>query len=240
MKKILMCGVASLALAAIPVFGAFAEAPQSGNSETGYFVGSKNATVGDVDETIYSVDLTWGDMVFDWKYDENTNGFNFQEQPGVKQLVSTMGDGFDWLTNEKDKGFIYEDESCRTRFTGEIADGVSYYWCPAYDASGVVKLSDNSINGRVKATASFTPSDDYDWVTGRFGLWEMNSGNLVFNESENGEFQQYVDTNWDGSSVVYTMLDLKLEKNEEALGSTSVSTSDRIGTVIISIEPDLD
>jgi hypothetical protein len=68
----------------------------------------------------------------------------------------------------------------------------------------------------------------------------MNSGNLVFNESENGEFQQYVDTNWDGSSVVYTMLDLKLEKNEEALGSTSVSTSDRIGTVIISIEPDLD
>ena len=229
MKKTLICGVASLVLAAVPVINTFAE-------DVG--TQTRDVAVGEVDETVYSVDLSWGDMVFDWRYNEETNSFNFQQQRGAGQAVIAAYDGYDWLNNEKNKGYIFEDESCKSVFVGEIVNDVTYYWCPMYSASGVVQLSDNSTNGRVKATASFASSDSYNWVTGRFGLWVMDEGNLVFNESENGKFQQYVDINWDGTATTHTMINLNLEKNREPASSELISTNDKIGTVTINIEPD--
>ena len=230
MKKTLVCGMMLLALPVILTANSFA---------VGIGAQTRDVAVGDVDETVYSVDLNWGDMTFDWKYDEETNSFNFQQQRGPGQAVSTVADGYDWLSNEKNKGYIFEDESCKNIFVGEIENGTTYYWCPIYFASGVVRLSDNSTNGKVKATASFESDDSYNWVTGRFGLWEMNGGSAVFNESEDGEFQQFTDINWDGDTTTYTMINLDLEKTGEPLSADAISTDDKIGTITISIEPDL-
>lgn len=230
MKKTLICGVSSLALAIIPTVNSFA---------IGVGTQTRDVAVGNVDETVYSVDLNWGNMIFDWRYDDKTNSFNFQQQRGPGYAVSTTADGYDWLNNEKNKGYIYEDASCENMFVGEIVDGTTYYHCPIHSASGVVRLSDNSINGKVKATASFSSDNNYDWVTGRFGLWEMNGGTQVFNESANGEFQQFTDTNWDGATTTSTMINLDLVKNREPLSSESISTNDKIGTITINIEPDL-
>lgn len=240
MKKTLVASAVALAMAAAPAFSAFAEAPQAGTGD-GYFMGVKEVSVGEVDETVYSVDINWGDMIFDWKYDEATNSFNFQQRRGPGQAVSTMPDGYVWLNNEKDKGYIYEDESCKNAFDGEIVSDTTYYWCPIYSASGAVRLVDNSTNGRLKAVASFSSSDGYGWVTGRFGLWEMDTeGVLTFNESENGELQQYTDTNWDGSSTTYTMINLDLKKNREPSNSELISANDTIGFITLHIEPDTD
>jgi hypothetical protein len=230
MKKALICGVASFALAAMPAISTFA---------VGVGTQSHNVVVGEIDEPIYSIDLNWGSMAFDWRYDNETESFDFVQQRGPGQAVSTMPDGYDWINAEKNKGYIFEDEACRTMYNGEIVNNELYYWCPIYLASGVVQITDNSTNGKVKASASFSPETNYNWVSGKFGLWEKSGNNLVFNESENGAFQQLEDTNWDGTIITHTMINLKLEKNQNASGAQTVSANDKIGTITINIEPDL-
>ena len=70
MKKALILAtiLGSLLPAIMPAFGAYAVDSQS-----------HDVTVGEVDETIYSVDIYWGgDLAFDWKYDEETNSHDFR------------------------------------------------------------------------------------------------------------------------------------------------------------------
>ncbi len=236
MKKVLTCGVASLALATIPVLSVFAEAPQSGNSETGYFVGSKNTTVGDVDETIYSVDITWGDMAFDWKYDETKNTYDFKPHFGCEGYTASSADD-SFLNAALNGGQLYSDNTCSTLQTEALVSGRTYY--QKSEVGGRISVKDMSENGKVKAYAGFVAADDYNWVVGHIaGTYTQVLGSDEINYGEDladGLLRTR------GGNVGNRAYDgwLHLENSDRQVFRDSISTSDRIGTIILSIEPDM-
>ena len=237
MKKIIICGVASLTMATMPLFSAFAvDASITGDS-------AKDVTVGEVDETIYSVDITWGDMSFDWKYNALTNGYAFLGKETSCQLPAERD-----IYNLAVLGNLYSDYECTTPVEGEVSLGENYYSnvTTAYD----IKVWDESVNGRVKAQASFTPSEKYTWVKGVFSDIAMSFPMYVYADNN---FDGYTETdgtltNKMGISApvagqpIHTLSDVMfhLEVNEEAeIDLGSIVAGDKIGTVTINIEPDL-
>ena len=256
MKKTIICGLACLSLAAAPSFGVFAESLQ-GDPSTGYFTGSHDATVGEVDETIYSVDLSWGDMTFDWKYARDLNKYGFEPS---RECVSTYyhsGDGFSSL--EFEAGAIYSDANCTTVVTEEPADDTLVYDLSTF--KNHISVQDRSTNGKVKVLASFTPVEKYNWVTGEF----MSGGAYTDSESithlnvprENylriaGDLYYYFDevysdgvipatenTIVDGEGFHFARLMLRTKDGTD-LSGVDVSADDKIGTIIIAIEPDME
>ena len=68
MKKNLLVGIIGLSALALFTTNVNAETIDLENvSETG-----KSVIVGEVDVPVYSVDITWGDLTYDWKYDDVT------------------------------------------------------------------------------------------------------------------------------------------------------------------------
>ena len=107
MKKSLICGIASLALAAAPALSTFA---------TGLGSQTQDIMAGEVDETIYSVDISWGDMTFDWKYDYSANTFGF----ATKIVCSEIGIG---------AGTVLDAVTARL----DILAGAEYIVSPSFD-----------------------------------------------------------------------------------------------------------
>ena len=231
MKKTIVCGIASLALAATPVFSAFAEAPQNGNSQTGYFTGSKSVNVGEVDETIYSVDINWGDLVFDWKYNNQKNEFEFRAHWGCTG---------DWTWTEAGSygmGDYYTDDTCTTKYT-DYVEGTSGLYHK--DPHNNITVTDNSVNGRIETSVSFTPVEKYSWVVGKFAnqmttTIDRSSETITYGEDIVGGILPKVIT----VQPKYYGATFYLEKDPNAVVTAeSISTSDKFGTIILSIEPD--
>ena len=237
MKKTIIGGIASLAIAATPVLSVFAEAPTVGDSTTGYFTGTKNVTVGDVDETVYSVDIDWGDnMVFDWKYNYNQNSFNFTPRMGCEGYVMHEGDVF--LNQARVDGKLYSDDSCSTLQTDVLVNGDTYYAKSAI--GGHIMVTDSSVNGRLKVNAGFVASEDYDWLTGKFASsydYNWSTGEIEYSDDlfEGNLVSQLGSAN---SAIYHTWL--HFEKNtDSAIPTEAIHENDRIGLIIINIEPDL-
>lgn len=210
---------------AMPLSNTFAEGT---GSQT------RDVTVGEVDGTIYSVDINWGDMIFDWKYNEETNRFGFQHH-SICHAVSTVADGIDWLESEKNNGNIYSDESCMNVFTDEIAYNTTYYYRVSR-SEAVMDVTDRSTNGKVKVKASFTPTDNYSWVSGRFSS--------IAYLAEQGGYSQDLDDGYlkaVAGNQVSTVLNgiLYLEGDNTHVTSDAVHAGDKIGTITLTIEPDL-
>ena len=201
MKKSIKAGLCA-GLLAVPLFvtagGAFA---------TGLGSDSKPATVGEVGETIYSVDILWGDMVFDWTYWDAPGTYNFKPRMscekytlGSSQLESRM------IYFASDWERLYSDSACTERVTDlgagalpngdpRYANGTEFY---VKEVNSSIIVHDHSQNGRVKAQVSFTATDDYSWVSAHFiehctenslpyGYCQRpDMGSLQGNELENG------------------------------------------------------
>lgn len=226
MKKSLIAGAASLALAAMPVVSTFAVPPQAA-SEGGYFTGFKDVTVGEVDETVYSVDIDWGDMTFDWKYDAEANEFNFQPHKRCMAIANNDSTTSVLMTLQE-QGKLYNDlTSCETPAASPLDAEMYAYLAP----DGGIGVYDSSTNGKIKAKLSFSASEEYSWVNGKFGTWSVLSGD-TFIEYAN----EYLPMAYNGSS--YGNLVLEKNSNYDA-SAESVATNDKIGTVTITIEPDL-
>lgn len=231
MNKIITTGVASLMLSAIPVLSTFAETVSTGSQ-------SYDVTVGEVDKTIYSVDIQWGDMSFDWKYNESTNEFDFQPHHGCT-AVSPMADGKLWVEYQRDNGWLFSDSECHEQFTGDILNDGTYYAACDGQPMSYISVTDSSIAGKIKPTFSFTPEDDYGWVSGVFGVFDSG-----FNLEGNNEGPQFktgeIVTMITAGNTNYST-QLLLEKNSgKTVDPSSVSAGDKIGTVTVNIEPDLD
>ena len=147
MKRTIAAGAASLLVAAIPIFGAYAIDSQS-----------HDVTVGDVDETIYQADIYWGDFTFDWKYDEDTSTYDLQASLQCKDLkgLDENDDDYyngyeggptklDFINSAHSLGRVYSDENCSTVYTGEIDSHETYYL--KYVPSNFIRVVDTSING---------------------------------------------------------------------------------------------
>ena len=219
-------------MAATPVFSAFAEAPQAGAGD-GYFMGSKDVSVGEVDVTIYSVDIDWGDMTFDWKYNADTNEFNFEPHfiCSANANNDAMRPSLEWLQS---KGRLYSDENCTTLATGELTNA-TYYGSDVKD--GRIYIRDNSVNGMIKSVATFTAADGYEWIDGEIGDWSLGADleYSVFTAFEDGVLRDSTDGFGNKIEIGF----LKLNKNSNPASFDFITPEDKIGTITINIEPDL-
>lgn len=243
MKKSLALGMASLALAVAPVFNVFAEEPQEGNLGE-----SHDVTVGEVDETVYSVDIDWGDLSFDWKFDWASNSFNFKAHPrclgwGVDYGTYATGWNEEWLQSMQRAGRLYSDEGCSVKYEGELQQDA-----PAYTTSetpgNYIMVEDTSINGRLFAMAEFVPSDGYDWVTGKFDPYALirTSGSVDYfdnfdafagaaREDYGSEFGM-----GDSDSIIFnSYLNLSKKSDTTAEQEATITSGKKIGTVEITI-----
>lgn len=234
MKKSLIAGVASLAFAATPVLGVFAEAPQASNAN-GDMVGAHDVTVGEVDETVYSVDINWGDMTFDWKYDYSENTFNFANTIACTELPlmgSSDGEEPQVVPSSYSNYDLFQDNACTEPATAP-------YDAPLYaklSNLSTIDVTDSTVNGRVKAKASFSPEDNYSWVTGKFSsIAHVDNNNTFSQDLDNGYLEAVAAGQ--GSRLLNGVL--YLEGDNTHVTSDAVHAGDKIGTVTITIEPDL-
>lgn len=239
MKKALAISALALALASMPALGAYAI-----DSKT------HDVTVGGVDETVYSVDIIWGeDMVYDWKYDEKTGGYGFRARLGCQGWYASNAT-ITYLTALANGGGLYADETCETPFTGTVTEEGSDQYYVRDNVGGKVEVLDFSQNGKVSATASFTPAEKYNWVEGKFANFANVTayGDILYFDSlsEIANITVPIGPVINASLCVGTCGEIgRFEKTfylEKAAGanvdSQSISTSDKIGTITINITPD--
>ncbi|MBQ6461601.1 hypothetical protein IJJ36_04230 [Candidatus Saccharibacteria bacterium] len=222
MKKSLIMGAASLAIAAIPAINTFA---------VGTGTQTQDVTVGEVEETVYSVDIDWGDMVFDWRYDASTNAFNFTN----RLICSGVGVGAESGSSSSFDG-LYQDDAC-TEPAEEPFAGPFYGKVPSLST---IDVEDSTVNGRIKARASFSTENGYSWVTGRFS----SAVYATINADGSYSFSQDLDNGYlealagsEGTTSFNGIL--YLEGDGTHITSDSVHAGDKIGTVTLTIEPDL-
>ena len=239
MKKSLIAASAALALASMPVFGAYAIDPQS-----------HDVTIGSVDETVYSVDIEWGEnMVYDWKYNENTGSYGFKARLGCQGWYADNTTG-PYLRALANSNSLYSDENCEVPFTGTVdEEGFDRYYVKD-NVGGHISVRDYSQNGKVSATASFTPTEKYNWVEGKFAnfanmtafgdiLYYDDLSEIANNTAPIGPSINVVLCVGACDEISRIDKTLYLEKAAGAdVDSHSISTSDKIGTVTINITPD--
>lgn len=231
MKKSLIAGVASLAFAATPVLGVFAEAPQASNAN-GDMVGAHDVTVDEVDETVYSVDINWGDMAFDWKYNDSTNTFSFAKKYTCTAVGVGSSGGEDPDTFPSSDN-LFQDDACTEPVT--VPSSASSFYAKLSNLS-TIDVTDSTVNGRVKAKASFSPEDNYSWVTGKFSsIAHVDNNNTFSQDLDNGYLEAVAAGQ--GSRLLNGVL--YLEGDNTHVTSDAVHAGDKIGTVTITIEPDL-
>lgn len=236
MKKALTTILGSLLLAIVPAFGAYAIDSQS-----------HDVTVGEVDEPVYSVDIYWDDLIFDWKYDEEANSYGFRAR---KSCFVMQGDNAfhgdwhgigiqDYLSIAKGAGLVYSDSECTNVYYGDIDPGTMYY--SRIGVKNQVIVTDLSTNGSLSATMSFTPEENYNWVVGKTAS--------IASVTTDGRVHYYNDPNdvpnnelWQTntfSNPIYLIQDyFYLEKAPNTdLSTKTVSANDKIGTLTINLTP---
>ena len=224
MKKSIICGIASLAMATAPAFSAFATIDVDVDGDI-----TKDVTVGEVDETVYSVDITWGNMAFDWKYDGIAKRFGFEGKHNCTQV----GVGATAESGEPNFDGLYKDNMC----TEPATEGFAGPFYANLLSGGSIDVLDNTTNGQVKIKASFTPENKYSWVTGKFSsvVYADNNGNFS-QDLEDGYLVGVMGTV--GHTAGFNGM-LYLEGDDTHVTSDAVTANDKIGTVTLTIEPDL-
>ena len=242
MKKSLFAGAASLLLAAMPVFGAYAIDSQS-----------HDVTVGDVEEPVYSVDINWGDLSFDWKYDEDNGDHDFKATLGCRPLKSDniYNSGFsgadmaDFLPAARNLGLVYSDDTCSTVYYGDIEGGGTIYYSRV-EAKNLVTVLDYSTNGAVDASLSFTAESDYDWVVGKTANiaavtpdGKINYYAYSADVPENAIWPAMGTSGGPGGPTGIPWLGyFYVEKAPNAdLAGKTISANDKIGTLTINLTP---
>ncbi len=207
---------------AMPLANTFAEGDLDG--------GSHDVTVGEVDEPIYSVDIEWNDMVFDWKYNAETNEYNF-ESP--KQCVGFIYSGETPAPN------MFSDNTCSSLVSDPVVGNMYYSKEHVNDRVGVF---DESENGRIKAQVSFVSEPKYSWIVGTVGQYikTIDGEDYSFEEYDNG----ILPVNGDRAGAPAHYGHLKLVKNVGPNNPVNaeegpITQGEKIGTVTITIEPDL-
>ncbi|MBQ3445226.1 hypothetical protein IJG29_00620 [Candidatus Saccharibacteria bacterium] len=235
MKKIqyfLASAASVLTLATAPAAGVFADQAVS-----------QDVTVGDVDSTIYEHQIHWGNLVFDWKYDESTNTYGFKSKIGC----GIVADGVEASQVYQENGNLYTDNTCTTLATGELSANGQYY--AKTISSGHVTVEDKSTNGRINAKAIFEPASSYSWVTGKIGLQPMGmaygvptallgynpaTDTITYNELSDGNLQSTVS----GGRILEGYLYLTV--NDTAAARTAnIASNDKIGELTIEITPQI-
>lgn len=257
MKKKLFGALMLTTMFALPVFANADEVKEPAD-----FNDEKTVVVGEVDTTVYQVDIEWGNFSYDWKYDRDTNKFGFKANLGCEG-AGQMGDGnliTESLEYFKSNNLLYSDNTCSTLQTSELVDGTAYY--AKTQVGGFVRILDESVNAKIKANASFTPSQDYGWISGKFYkslTFSPVSGKIqYFNQISDGYLSENTDPipEFEEPLEIQTILRgfdqptseyhraftawLSLDVNDQVIQSNTITSEDVIGTVTIQISQDTD
>jgi len=202
------------------------------------FNDEQTVVVGEVDTTVYSVEIQWTDLSYDWKYDKDTNDFKFM--PSLACQAVTGNALQDYITSGET---IYSDNTCATLHTGEYQNENTYYVQNGFFPT--VQVEDYSVNGKIKAKASFAPSGSFaNWVTGKFYEYTTYDNKKIeyHNELTDGYLKSNPITSGEGGTgniLGYLLTGtLKLEVNNEYTGEKVVETGNTIGTVTLEISED--
>ena len=167
MKKNLLVGIIGLSALALFTTNVNAETIDLENvSETG-----KSVIVGEVDVPVYSVDITWGDLTYDWKYDDVTKEYYWREQINCEKLYN---DEYETLKHgyENRNLNLYWDDNCETELSYGVYDfetAISQNVYYSQDkGGGTISIVDNSANGEIVPSVSWTSEDKYNFVQGKF------------------------------------------------------------------------
>ena len=239
MKKALILAtiLGSLLPAIMPAFGAYAVDSQS-----------HDVTVGEVDETIYSVDIYWGgDLAFDWKYDEETNSHDFRAKKSCFAMrgdVAYQGDWYgmgvqNYLSAAKGASLVYSDSECTNVYYGDIDPDTMYYSRIGVD--GQIIVTDRSTNGSLSATMSFTPEENYNWVVGKTAsIASVTTDGRVhyYNDPDDVPSNELWQRNRFENPIFLIQDYFYLEKAPDTdLSTKTVSANDKIGTLAINLTP---
>lgn len=190
--------------------------------------GSKTVTVGNVDETIYSVDISWGSMEFDYLYSPALLDHYFMYKTECK-----AHEGYDGVADiAREMHSLFYDSSCQTS-AEDAASGLhnddTFY---ILEKSGSIIVEDKSVNGAIEAAVEFTPSANYSWVDGNF---YSNYGISLYGGAGYREplhrdgYLETIDR--------FHFGELELTKNYGAGNDKVINANDVIGTVTVTISP---
>lgn len=202
MKKGLVLGLIGLSSLFTLVGGVKAETLDLTNvSTTGQTV-----TVGEVDAPVYSVDITWGDLTYDYKYNQVTSEYYWQSKKVCEKLYLDQYGEMEHSYNNKELD-IYWDDACENEMEygiyNDFNEALSHVYFTSDDpnGAGTIQILDNSVNAKIKPSVSWASESDYDFVNGKFEYEgtivtycdpitteeEMNmyvsSGNKIYNDS---------------------------------------------------------
>lgn len=195
MKKNLLVGLIGLGVFTVFAANVKAETVNLDNiSETG-----KNVIVGDVTAPVYSVDIEWGDMTFDYKYDDVNEQYYWREKIECEKLVAGLESNFN--NNELD---LYYDNACENEMPAENFDFDTALTIEAYYArtvGGMISIHDSSQNGSIIPSISWTSESNYDFVDANFyyegpvNRCASIEDEFDFNNTVNAGFKLYTDSN---------------------------------------------
>lgn len=132
--------------------------------EEGSNSASATVTIGSVAVPVYNVDMVWENPSFDWTYNEETKKFGWTPTPycsshtieSEEQLQDMLSSGVE----------LYTDNSCSTE-ASSYDETVTYYekFEREYYYFGI---EDTSENGEIVPSIKWTPSEEYNYVEGKF------------------------------------------------------------------------
>lgn len=125
-----------------------------------------SVVVGEVATPVYTANIFWDDLTFDWTYDNDTNSFGWTPASLCeREYVMVEDPEFEAKLAE---GKIYTDATCSTVTTERTEDDVYY---SVRDREHVyLTIEDLSENGQIVPSIEWNAEANYSYTTGTFEI----------------------------------------------------------------------
>ena len=140
-----------------------------------------DVTVGNVEAPVYSADLYWESLSFDWVYDNSTKSFDWAPTP-----ICTFFYPEDGMTFEDAfaSGMsIYGDSTCSTKAETYDESIQEYYYLRERE-NVFINITDLSQSGEIVPSVEWNSSEKYNNVIGKISYYDSDKSVCSVIESE--------------------------------------------------------
>ena len=132
-----------------------------------------SVTVGEVDVPVYSVQISWQNFRFEWKYDKKLNSYGWKAAEICQPLNITTSESFDEFSADR---IIYTDNACMTETTSYDESITEYYYrlddfSLTDDNGAYILITDQTENGSITPSLTWNATEDYGYVEGKFSYF---------------------------------------------------------------------